>query len=157
MLVDMAYIVVRIRGTVNVPSWAYTTLHLLNLDKRFRATIIPEDPSFVGMLQRVKNYVAWCRADKETVKELIAKRARKQGYKQVESSDLKSMGYNSVDDLAAAIADGKVALSKLELVKPWFALAPPRKGFKRKSKRMYQEQGVLGENQELLSLVKNMI
>lgn len=153
----MAYIVVRIRGTVNVPSWADTTLQLLNLNKKFRATIVPEDPSFVGMLKRVKNYVAWCRADKETVKELIEKRARKQGYKQVDSKDLKTLGYKSVDDLATAIADGKVALSKIELIKPWFALAPPRKGFKRKTKRMYQEQGILGENQELLSLVKNMI
>jgi len=153
----MAYIVVRIRGTVNVPSWADTTLQLLNLNKKFRATIIPEDPSFVGMLKRVKNYVAWCRADKETVKELIEKRARKQGFKQVDSNDLKTLGYKSVDDLAAAIADGKVALSKLELIKPWFALAPPRKGFKRKTKRMYQEQGILGENQELLNLVKNMV
>ncbi len=153
----MAYIVVRIRGTVNVPSWADTTLQMLNLDKMFRATIVPEDPSFVGMLKRVKNYVAWCKADKDTVKELIEKRARKQGYRQLDSSDLKALGYNSVDDLATALADGKVALSKLEPIKPWFALAPPRKGFKRKTKRMYQEGGIAGENQELPSLVKNMI
>jgi len=153
----MAYIVVRIRGTVNVPSWADTTLQLLNLNKKFRATIIPEDPSFVGMLKRVKNYVAWCRADKETVKELIEKRARKQGYKQVDRNDLKALGYKSVDDLATALVDGKIALSKLEMIKPWFALAPPRKGFKRKTKRMYQEQGILGENQELLNIVKNMV
>ena len=153
----MAYIVVRIKGTVNVPSWADTTLQLLNLNKKFRATIIPEDPSFIGMLRRVKNYVAWCRADKETVKELIEKRARKRGYRQVDNNDLKTLGYKSVDDLATALADGKVALSKLELIKPWFALAPPKKGFKRKTKRMYQEQGILGENQELLNLVKNMV
>ena len=153
----MAYIVVRIRGTVNVPSWADTTLQLLNLNKKFSATIVPEDPSFVGMLKRVKNYVAWCRADTETVKELIEKRARKQGYRQVDSNDLKTLGYKSTDDLASAIADGKVALSKLELIKPWFTLAPPRKGFKRKTKRMYQDGGIAGENQELLSLVKNMI
>lgn len=153
----MTYIVVRIKGTVNVPSWADTTLNLLNLNKRFRATLIPEDPSFVGMLKRVKNYVAWCKADKQIVKELIEKRARKQGYKQVNAADLKALGYKNIDDLAAALADGKVALSKLELIKPWFALAPPRKGFKRQTKRMYQNEGVTGENQELLSIVKNMI
>jgi large subunit ribosomal protein L30 len=153
----MAYIVIRIRGTVNVPSWARTTMHLMNLDKKFRATIIPDEPSFVGMLHRVKNYVAWCRADKDTVKVLMEKRARKQGYRELESGDLKSMGYGSMDELATALAEGKVALSKLEQLKPWFALSPPRKGFKRKSKRMYQEKGILGENQDLLSLVKNMI
>ncbi len=153
----MAYLVVRIRGTVNVPSWADTTLQLLNLNKKFRATIVPEDPSFVGMLKRVKNYVAWCKADRETVKELIEKRARKQGDKHVDNNDLKTLGYKGVDDLVAAIIDGKVALSKLGMIKPSFALAPPRKGFKRKTKRMYQEQGILGENQELLNIVKNMI
>ncbi len=153
----MAYIVVRIRGTVNVPSWADTTLQMLNLKKRFRATIVPEDPSFVGMLKRVKNYVAWCRADRETIRELIEKRAKKQGYRPLEKDDLTVLGYKSIDDLAAELADGKIALSKLEMIKPWFALAPPRKGFKRPSKRMYQDGGIAGENQELLSLVKNMI
>ena len=153
----MAYIVVRVGGTVNVPSWADTTLQSLNLNKKFRATIVPEDPSFVGMLKRVKNYIAWCKADKETVKELIERRARKQGYKQIDSNDIKALGYKSVDDLADALANGKISLSKLDLIKPWFALAPPRGGFKRKTKRMYQNEGVMGENQELLSLVKNMI
>ena len=38
----MAYLVVRIKGTVNIPYWANTTLDNLNLDKKFRATIIPE-------------------------------------------------------------------------------------------------------------------
>lgn len=152
-----AYIVVRIRGTVNVPSWADKTLRLLNLDKRFRATIIPEEPSLTGMLQKVKNYVAWCKADKETVKTLIEKRARKQGYRKVENNDIKSLGYSSIDDLADALTNGKATLSKLDLLKPWFALAPPKGGFKRKTKRMYQNEGISGENQELLSLVKNMV
>ena len=153
----VAYLVVRIKGTVNVPSWADNTLQLLNLDKKFRATIIPEEPSFAGMLQKVKNYVAWCKADKETVKTLIEKRARKQGYKKIDSNDIKALGYNSTDELADALTNGKTTLSKLDLLKPWFALAPTRKGFKRKTKRMYQNEGVSGENQELLSLVKNMI
>lgn len=158
MLVNMtAYLVVRIRGTVNVPSWADNTLQLLNLDKKFRATIIPEEPSFAGMLHKVKNYVAWCKADRVTVKALIEKRARKHGYRKIDDNDIRVLGYASVDELADALTDGTTTLSKLSMLKPWFALAPPRKGFKRKTKRMYQNQGVSGENQELLSLVNNMI
>jgi len=152
-----AYLVVRIRGTVNVPSWAETTMHLLNLDKKFRATIIPEDPSFAGMLQKVKNYVVWCKADKETVKTLIEKRARKQGYRKIDANDIKALGYKSIDELADALTNGKATFSKLDMLKPWFALAPPRKGFKRTTKRMYKNEGISGENQELPSLVKNMI
>jgi large subunit ribosomal protein L30 len=152
-----AYLVVRIRGTINVPSWADHTLQLLNLDRKFRATIIPDEPSFAGMLQRVKNYVAWCKADKETVKTLIEKRARKQGYKTIDDSDIKALGFANMDELADALTSGKTTLSKLDLLKPWFALAPPRKGFKRKTKRMYQNEGVSGENQELPALVMNMV
>ncbi|MFQ5941432.1 MAG: uL30 family ribosomal protein, partial [Nitrososphaerales archaeon] len=95
-----AFLVVRIIGTVNVPSWADYTLQLLNLDRKFRATIIPEEPSFAGMLQKVKNYVAWCKVDKETTKTLIEKRARKQGYKNIDSKDISELGYKSVDELA---------------------------------------------------------
>jgi len=158
VLVNMTpYLVVRIKGTVNVPWWADKTLQLLNLNKKFRATIVPKEPSFIGMLQKVKNYVAWCKADKDTIKILIEKRARKQGYKNIDDSDLKALGYTSIDELADALTDGKTTLSKLDILKPWFALAPPRKGFKRKTKRMYQNNGVTGENQELLSLIKNMI
>ncbi|MEM2759197.1 MAG: 50S ribosomal protein L30 [Nitrososphaerales archaeon] len=153
----MAYLVVRIRGTVNVPLWADTTLQLLNLDKKFRATIVPEEASFVGMLKKVKNYVAWCKADKETVRTLIEKRARKKGYKKIESSDIRTLGYNSIDELADALANGRTTLSKLDILKPWFALEPPKKGFKRSTKRMYQNEGVSGENQELPLLIKNMI
>jgi large subunit ribosomal protein L30 len=152
-----AYLVVRIRGTVNVPSWADNTLQLLNLDRKFRATIIPEEPSFAGMLQKVKNYVAWCKADKEIVKTLIEKRARKQGYRKIDDNDIKALGYASIDELADALTNGKTTLAKLDMLKPWFALAPPRKGFKRRTKRMYQNEGVSGENQELPSLVKNMV
>lgn len=42
----MAYLVVRMRGTVNVPYWADTTLESLNLAKKFRATIVPESAEY---------------------------------------------------------------------------------------------------------------
>ncbi len=151
-----AYLVVRIIGTVNVPSWADKTMRLLNLDRKFRATIIPENASFAGMLQKVKNYVAWCKADEETVKTLIERRARKSGYRKINDEDIKAMGCENLGELAVAITNGKISLSQLD-IKPWFALAPPRTGFKRSTKRMYQNEGITGENKELASLVKKMI
>ena len=42
----MAYLVVRIKGTVNIPYWAQKTLDGLNLDRRFRATIVPESAEY---------------------------------------------------------------------------------------------------------------
>lgn len=152
----MAYLVVRIKGTVNIPRWAQMTLDGLNLDRRFRATIVPESNEYLGMLRTVKEEVAWTKADAGIVKELLEKRGRKAGYKPITKSDLPKE-YKSIDDLAAAIAENKVAISKLEGIKPWFALSPPKGGFKRKTKTQYAEDGVLGEDGELVEIVKRML
>ena len=152
----MAYLVVRIKGTVNVPRWAQTTLDGLNLDRRFRATVVPESEEYLGMLRKVKEEVAWTKADAGIVKELLEKRGRKAGYKPISKSDLPKE-YNSIDDLAVAIAENKVAISKLEGIKPWFALSPAKGGFKRKTKTQYAQNGILGEDGELVGIVKRML
>jgi large subunit ribosomal protein L30 len=152
----MAYLVVRIRGTVNVPYWANNTLDNLNLDKRFRATVIPETPQSLGMLRKVKDIVAWTSADAVIIKELLEKRGKRSGFKSITNSDLPE-GYNSIEELASAIADDKLSLSKLAFIKPWFALNSPRGGFKRKTKTQYSQEGVLGEDKDLIDIVKRML
>jgi large subunit ribosomal protein L30 len=145
------------KGTINVPHWARTTLDLLHLDKRFRATIIPERDNTKGMLNKIKHYVSWQEIDTLTTKELLEKRARKEGYRKLTSDDVVKLGFKSTDDLAKSLTEGSIALSKLKPIKPWFALSPPRHGFKRSTKKMYGEGGILGNHKELLSQVKLMI
>jgi large subunit ribosomal protein L30 len=152
----MAYLVVRIRGTVNIPYWANNTLDNLNLDKRFRATVIPENPQSLGMLRKVKDMVAWTSADAAIIKELLEKRGKRSGFKPITNSDLPE-GYNTIEELASAIADDKLILSKLGSIKPWFALNSPRGGFKRKTKTQYSQEGVLGEDKGLADIVKRML
>jgi large subunit ribosomal protein L30 len=157
MTIRMAYLVVRIRGTVNIPAWAQTTLDNLNLTKKFRATIIAENSETLGMLRKVKDIVAWTSVDASFIKELLEKKGRKDGYKPIRDSDLPKE-YENIEELAVAIAENKITtLSKLKSIKPWFALAPPRGGFRRKTKTQYSQKGVLGENLELIQLVKNML
>jgi len=152
-----AFLVIRMKGTINVPHWARTTLDLLHLDKRFRATIIPERDNTKGMLNKIQHYVSWQEIDTPTAKELLEKRARKEGYRKITSDDVVKLGFKNTDDLAKSLAEGSTALSKLKPIKPWFALAPPKHGFKRSTKRMYGEGGILGNHKELLSQVKLMI
>jgi large subunit ribosomal protein L30 len=152
----MAYLVVRIRGTVNIPYWANNTLDNLNLDKRFRATVIPENPESLGMLRKVKEMVAWTSADATIIKELLEKRGKKTGFKPITNSDLPE-GYNTIEELASAIADNKITLSKIRSIKPWFALNSPRGGFKRKTKTQYSQDGILGEDKGLADIVKRML
>ena len=152
-----AFLVVRMKGQIGVPYWVKTTLQLLKLEKKFRATIIPAKENTLGMLDKVKHYVSWQEIDATTTKELLDKKARKLGYKKVTEEDLTKIGYKNTQDLAVSIAEGKVSLSKLKPLKPWFALAPPRRGFKRNTKKLFDEDGILGHNKELSSLIKNMM
>jgi large subunit ribosomal protein L30 len=152
----MAFLVVRIKGTVNIPKQAKKTLDGLNLDKRFRATIVPENAEYLGMLRKVKEVVSWTNADASIVKQLLEKRGKKTGYKPITEPDLPKE-YNSIDELATAIVENKVSMSKIPGIKPWFALNPPRGGFKRKTKTQYTQKGILGEDKELVEIVKRML
>jgi large subunit ribosomal protein L30 len=152
-----AFLVVRMKGTVNTPYWARTTLELLHLDKRFRATIIPSKDNTKGMLDKIKHYVSWQEIDVPITKELLEKKARKEGYKKLTTEDIATLGFKNTDDLAQSLAEGTATLSKLKTVKPWFALSPPRGGFKRKTKKMYGEGGILGNHKELLAQVRIMM
>ena len=152
-----AYLVVRIKGQADVPHWATTTMSLLRLDKKYRATILQAKDNTLGMLNKVKHYVSWIELDASLAKDLLDKKGRKSGYQKISPEDLKELGFNSTDELAAALADGKANLSKLKPLKPWFALSPPRHGFKRSTKRLYGQKGVLGLNKELDTIVRRMI
>ena len=78
-----AFLVVRIKGQADVPHWANTTLNLLNLEKKYRAVIIPVKENTVGMLTKVQHYLSWQEIDIETTKELLDKKGRKSGYKKL--------------------------------------------------------------------------
>jgi large subunit ribosomal protein L30 len=152
-----AYLVVRIKGQADCPYWATTTMTLLKLDKKYRATILPAKDNTLGMLRKVQHYIAWVELDASLAKELIDKKARKGGYQKITVDDLKELGFASSEELATALSEGKATLSKLKPLKPWFALSPPRFGFKRSTKRLYGQKGVLGQNKDLGNLVRNMI
>ena len=152
-----AYLVVRMSGQINVPHWAKTTLRLLKLDKKFRATIIPAKDNTHGMLDRVKHYISWQETNLDITKELLDKKGRKAGYKKITNDDLTKLGFKTIDDLATSVSEGKVSMNKIDPIKPWFALSPPRQGFRRSTRKTYGEGGILGQNKDLVELVRRMI
>jgi large subunit ribosomal protein L30 len=130
---------------------------LLKLDKKYRATILPAKDNTLGMLRKVQHYVTWTEIDASLATELVDKKARKGGYQKITADDLKELGFASAEELGKALAEGKATLSKLKPLKPWFALSPPRLGFKRSTKRLYGQKGILGQNKELDTIVRRMI
>jgi len=165
------------KGTVNVPQWAHLTMENLHLNKKFRATIIPENDQTLGMLRKIKELVSWTSVDQDFIKEFLEKKGRISGSsKSSEKSNTKDNSNNKdnktggdndiknkdksdidIDKIATTISQNQTYLSKISGIKPWFALNPPRGGFKKKSKRSYSQDGILGENKELVSLVKRMM
>ena len=154
---ESAFLVIRIKGQADVPHWATTTMKLLKLDKKFRATILPAKENTLGMLKKVQHYVSWQEIDVSTTKELLDKKGRKAGYKKITPEDLSEIGFKTMDELASSLTEGKSTLSKLKPLKPWFALDPPRHGFKRSSKKLYGQKGMLGHNKELTTIVRRMM
>ena len=152
-----AYLVVRIKGQADVPHWANTTLNLLKLEKKYRAVIIPVKENTAGMLKKIQHYISWQEIDTKTTKELLDKKGRRTGYKKITNEDISQAGFKTIDDLAVSLSEGKISMSKIKPLKPWFALSPPRQGFKRSTKRLYGQKGILGHNKELTSLVKRMM
>jgi large subunit ribosomal protein L30 len=170
----MVYLVVRMKGTVNVPYWARITLESLSLNKRFRATIIPENAQTLGMLRKIKEFVSWTSVDTEFIREFIEKRGRSSSSRllsaadsaapdnpngQINDNNTENKESQNVDlsKIVSIISQNELYLSKISGIKPWFALNPPKGGFKRKSKRSYSQAGILGENKELVSIVKRMM
>ena len=152
-----AYLVVRIKGQADVPHWANTTLNLLKLEKKYRAVILPVKENTAGMLKKIQHYISWQEIDTKTTKELLDKKGRRTGYKKITSEDISQAGFKTIDDLAVSLSEGKISMSKIKPLKPWFALSPPRQGFKRSTKHLYGQKGILGHNKDLLTLIKRMM
>ncbi len=127
----MLYAVVRLRGTVNVNRKIKDTLKMLRLHKRYHCVVIPVNSSYKGMLQVVKDYVAYGEIDAETLALLLRTRGRLRGGKKLTDEYVnEKTGYESIEEFAKAVVEGKANLKDLPDLKPVFRLHPPRGGLK---------------------------
>jgi large subunit ribosomal protein L30 len=156
-MMGKSLLVVNMRGTVNTPHDVKKTLENLNIETRFRATILPDEPTYRGMLQKAKDHVAWCESNPEIIKKILEKRGRLEGWKPLQLENVKGLGFENLDKLAADLTESKVSIQKLKGVKPSFALSPPRGGFRRSTRRNYGQGGVLGANPDLAKVVEKML
>jgi len=156
----MVYLVVRMKGTVNIPNWAQSTLDNLHLNKKFRATLVPENEQTLGMLRKIKEIVAWTSVEESFIREFVEKKGRYTSTKLLSSNKESQVNNEKVTDINKVVSDiskNESFLSKISGLKPWFALNPPKGGFKKKSKVLYSQNGILGENRDLVELVRRMM
>src|SRR3989338_7717566 len=74
-------IVIRISGLVEVPEKVQETLYRIRLRRKYCAVILPDSEETTKLLKKVRNFVAFGKLNKETLIELLAKRAKFTGKK----------------------------------------------------------------------------
>lgn len=146
----------RIRGRTGIKREVQDTLKMLRLNRINHAVIIPENPSYLGMLQKAKDYLTWGEIDPETLTLMLTKRGKLAGNQDLtEDYIAQETNYQSIEELSHAIIESQVDLAELG-IKPVFRLHPPRKGYKN-IKKAYNEGGSLGYRGEMGSLLRKMI
>ncbi len=139
----MTYAVVKMRSIAKTKPDIRRTLELLNLDRTNHCVLIDDNVHYNGMLQKVKDYVAWGTIDGETLSVLLEKRGMLEGNKRLTSAYVKDQtAFNDIESLAKAVADGKATLRDVPKLKRVLRLHPPRKGHKGLKKPF--PEGVLG-------------
>jgi large subunit ribosomal protein L30 len=136
-------IAIRIAGRTGLSYDINETLNSLRLQKKFACVILNEKPETMGMIKKVRQFISYGSIKEEDLKKLVEFRARKAGNKPILKSE--------VDKVVSEIKEEKIIT-----IKPFFALHPPIKGFRKSTKQMYPK-GVLGENKEIIKLLERMI
>ncbi|MDA4111133.1 MAG: hypothetical protein OK439_01235 [Thaumarchaeota archaeon] len=150
-------LVVNLRGLVNTRAPVRTTLEQMKIGRRFNATIVPDDKVHKGMLNVSKEHVAWCKLDAITAEKLLKARSEKSTGNRTPESEIITKDFSSVSEIAVALESGSLRLNKIDAIRPFFRLSPPKGGFKRSIRRQFSDGGILGQNNELTSLVEKML
>ena len=135
---------VRVRGEVRINTDTKDTLGMLHLRRANFCCIVDNRPQYKGMVNKVKDYIAWGEIDEKTLAGLLSKWARKSGDERLTPEDLKAKKFASFEDFAKKFLDFKAEFSDLG-IKPMFRLHPPSKGHERAGiKLAYSQGGALG-------------
>jgi large subunit ribosomal protein L30 len=152
----MAWMVVRVRGSIHARHDVVETLRSLHLTRPNHATILPEAASFQGMLHAVQGYVTWGEAEPETVDLILRERGETvDGHRLTHET---AVGLPSGKDLTEVVrAVAQQGLPKVAGLKPLFRLKAPKGGW-RSTKKPFSRGGALGyRGRSINELVRRMI
>jgi len=142
---------IRIRGGVNCPKRVEDTLRMLRIDRNNYATLLDDRHDYQGMLQKAKDYITWGEPDVETIRIMLEKRGEAPGGMNITDEYVKGLGYEGLSQIAEKLHSCELEINKLEGVKPFFRLHPPRKGYRRSVKLPYNNKGELGYRGEAIN------
>lgn len=150
------FAVVRLKGVVDTDKKTERALQLLRLKTPNSCVVVPDTPSYRGMLQRVKDYVTYGDISLETLVEMLKKRGRLVGSRRLNDKTVKETGHDAIESLAKSVFENKLHLNDVPQLKPVFKLTPPAHGFK--STKLAYPKGDLGyRGDKINELIKRMI
>ena len=154
----MMQALVQLRGEVNVEQDILDTLEMLNLNRVNHATLVPETPTYDGMVAKVNDFVAYGQPSQETVELLIRQRAEPaEGDAEIDDEWVgENTDYDDVSSLAGALLSEETTLQE-QGISPTLRLHPPRGGHDG-IKHPVKEGGELGrhETEEIDDLLEAM-
>ena len=150
--------VIKLRSAINARGDAKDAMEMMGLTRVNHCVIVDDDPSHLGTLQKVKDYVTWGEINKDTLEKLLRKRGRIVGDKRVTDETIKSGAKaQTISDLVSAVSSGEMSLDEIKGLKKVFRLHPPRGGYK-STKRSVRNLGDLGYRGERINeLILSMI
>lgn len=154
----MVYAVIRVKGVCKTRSDIKDTLKMLHLTRANHCVIVPDTPTYRGMLQKVKDYITWGEISAETLAKMILIKGRIEGNRKITDEYVRAnTKYQSIYAFAQAVINGEFRYDELKAVKPLFRLNPPVGGY-RSVKRVIKDGGALGyRGNEIEGLIEKML
>lgn len=150
---------IRICGKSGIKKPIKDTLKMLRLYKKFSCTVIPGTKPYIGMIQKLDNYITWGEINLETLKALLEKRGRLPGKKPLTEFYIKEKINSTFEQFARDVFDFKKEITDIPGLKSFFKLTPPKFGFERKGTKMpFSLGGTCGYRKDKINeLIKRMI
>jgi len=125
---------------------------MLRLNNKNHCVIINNSPNMIGMLRKVKDYVTWGELNEKTLKELLLKRGKIFGKKNLTEDYMKEKTRLSADEFVKDFFNFKKSLKDVIGLRLFFRLKPPVKGFERKGVKVpFSMGGALGYRKEKIN------
>jgi large subunit ribosomal protein L30 len=152
----MAWMIVRVRGTVHARHDVTETLLYLHLTRPNHATVVPEVASVRGMLTKVQGYVTWGEAEPDTVSLLLQQRGETAAGQKLTAETVQEIAPGKdLPFLTRSVAES--GLTQVRGLKPLFRLRAPKGGW-RSTKKPYTLGGSLGyRGRAINELVRRML
>ncbi len=154
----MSYAVIRLRGKHDLRDTVRDTLKMLHLTRQNHCVVVPQSPTFTGMLAVVKDHVTWGEVDEEVLAKALLRRGRAVGDMPIDDAFVKANSkFRSIWDLSQAVARGEATFKDVKYLRPMLRLHPAVRGL-RGIKRGYNDGGDLGYRGKAINeLIQRML